>query len=154
MTQGPTTPAPGEDPDRTHVPPGRLPPGRVGEGASHVALGALVFVATLLLLLGATRLIDRAGVQPGPTSSGDTGAGPSASRPPASHASPGSSPSTGAGASGSAVASPASTAAPAATTGSSPTADPVLVGAADIGDCGSPGDEATAALLDGIAGTV
>jgi acid phosphatase type 7 len=30
----------------------------------------------------------------------------------------------------------------------------VLVGAGDIADCGSSGDEATAALLDGIAGTV
>ena len=30
----------------------------------------------------------------------------------------------------------------------------VLVGAGDIGDCESPGDEQTAALLDGIAGTV
>ena len=30
----------------------------------------------------------------------------------------------------------------------------VLVGAGDIADCGSTGDEATAALLDGIAGTV
>ena len=32
--------------------------------------------------------------------------------------------------------------------------DPVLVGAGDIADCGTDGDEATAALLDGIAGTV
>jgi hypothetical protein len=32
--------------------------------------------------------------------------------------------------------------------------EPVLVGAGDIADCDSPGDEATAALLDGIAGTV
>lgn len=30
----------------------------------------------------------------------------------------------------------------------------VLVGAGDIADCSEPGDEATAALLDGIAGTV
>ena len=36
-----------------------------------------------------------------------------------------------------------------------PLADaPVLVGAGDIGDCGSDGDEATAALLDDIPGTV
>ena len=34
------------------------------------------------------------------------------------------------------------------------TADPVLVGAGDIADCGSSDDETTAALLDGIAGTV
>src|SRR5688500_16397389 len=32
--------------------------------------------------------------------------------------------------------------------------DPVLVGAGDIASCSSAGDEATAALLDGIAGTV
>jgi acid phosphatase type 7 len=33
-------------------------------------------------------------------------------------------------------------------------ADPVLVGAGDIADCGPSGDEATANLLDGIAGTI
>ena len=32
--------------------------------------------------------------------------------------------------------------------------DPVLVGAGDIGDCTTSGDEATATLLDGIPGTV
>jgi len=37
-------------------------------------------------------------------------------------------------------------------TSSSP--DPVLVGAGDIASCSSSGDEATATLLDGIAGTV
>ena len=35
-----------------------------------------------------------------------------------------------------------------------PAGDPVLVGAGDIADCNNPGDEATAALLDDIAGTV
>src|SRR3990172_2831022 len=35
-----------------------------------------------------------------------------------------------------------------------PLGDPVLVGAGDIASCGSSGDEATANLLDGIAGTV
>jgi hypothetical protein len=35
-----------------------------------------------------------------------------------------------------------------------PSGDPVLVGAGDIASCGSSGDEATANLLDGIAGTV
>jgi hypothetical protein len=35
-----------------------------------------------------------------------------------------------------------------------PGADPILVGAGDIADCDSSGDEATAALLDHIAGTV
>jgi hypothetical protein len=32
--------------------------------------------------------------------------------------------------------------------------DPVLVGAGDIASCSSPGDEATAKLLDGISGTI
>lgn len=35
-----------------------------------------------------------------------------------------------------------------------PSGDPVLVGAGDIADCSSDGDEATAELLDGIPGTV
>ncbi|HSV66044.1 MAG TPA: metallophosphoesterase [Mycobacteriales bacterium] len=43
---------------------------------------------------------------------------------------------------------------PTGTTASSPPGDPVLVGAGDIAGCGSPGDEATATLLDGISGTV
>ena len=36
---------------------------------------------------------------------------------------------------------------------STPT-DPVIVGAGDIAECNNPGDEATAALLDGVDGTV
>ncbi len=39
------------------------------------------------------------------------------------------------------------------TTGT-PSTDPVLVGAGDIASCSSTGDEATANLLDGVAGTV
>lgn len=35
-----------------------------------------------------------------------------------------------------------------------PEGDPVLVGAGDIADCGRPGNEATAKLLDGIGGTI
>jgi calcineurin-like phosphoesterase family protein len=35
-----------------------------------------------------------------------------------------------------------------------PTTDPILVGAGDIADCASTGDEATAKLLDAIEGTV
>ena len=38
--------------------------------------------------------------------------------------------------------------------GTSSQSDPVLVGAGDIASCSSSGDEATAALLDGISGTV
>ena len=35
-----------------------------------------------------------------------------------------------------------------------PISDPVLVGAGDIADCASSGDEATAKLLDDVSGTV
>ena len=37
---------------------------------------------------------------------------------------------------------------------SAPISDPVLVGAGDIADCASSGDEATAKLLDDLSGTV
>lgn len=40
------------------------------------------------------------------------------------------------------------------TTTPPPSGDPVLVGAGDIANCGTAGDEATAKLLDGITGTV
>jgi hypothetical protein len=45
---------------------------------------------------------------------------------------------------------------PTPTTSSPPpsSGDPVLVGAGDIANCGTAGDEATASLLDGITGTV
>ncbi len=49
--------------------PEQLPPGRIGFAVDQVALVALVFVATLLLLLGATRLVDRGSASPGPISS-------------------------------------------------------------------------------------
>jgi len=53
---------------------------------------------------------------------------------------------------------PTRTPTPATTPTSTPTSppggDPVLVGAGDISDCGNNNDEATARLLDGIAGTV
>ena len=37
---------------------------------------------------------------------------------------------------------------------SAPISDPVLVGAGDIADCASSGDEATAKLLDDVSGSV
>lgn len=43
---------------------------------------------------------------------------------------------------------------PTSTVAPSPVGDPVLVGAGDIADCSSDGDEATALLLDNIPGTV
>ena len=147
MSEHPTTPTPAPDPDALPGPvdPDDLPPGRVGFGVDNVALLALVFVATLLLLLGATRLFDRERSEPGPTSSGGVVVVPTAS----SAATTGASaipPETSNG--------PVTTAIPSDTPGGSPIGDPVLVGAGDIGHCESTGDEATAALLDGIDGTV
>lgn len=147
MSDEPNAPGPAADPnaDPVPVPAGQVPPGRIGFAIDHVALMALVFVATLLLLLGATRLIDRVGGPPGPSWSGAIGTAPVPTPGPAS------SPSEAAGTS----ASPGSgSGPPAPTSRPSPTGDPVLVGAGDIGHCDSAGDEATAALLDGIDGTV
>ena len=144
----PNAPRPSADPnvDPTPVDPGQLPPGRIGFAVDQVALVALVFVATLLLLLGATRLIDRGGAPP--SSSRGIATGPSS---PAGSASPGSSASPSAGA----TQSPGGgSVAPTLSPRASSTGDPVLVGAGDIGQCGSDGDENTAKLLDGIPGTV
>lgn len=112
-----------------------VPPSPVDSRPRQLALGVIVFAAALLLLLGATRLLERGGIAPGPASSVGVGAGGSASLGPGD--------------------SPASLPSGSAPVGTSPpTVDPVLVGAGDIGDCGSGGDDATAALLDGIEGTV
>ena len=127
------------------------PPGRAMVGAQQLALGVMVFLAALLLLLGATRILVRGGI----------GAGPSPSLAIARSAGPPSptpAPSASAGSTAGGSASPGGSAVPSGSTtpseSSTPTADPVLVGAGDIGDCGTNGDEATAALLDGIDGTV
>lgn len=129
------------------MPSAQVAPERIRVGVGNVSLAALVFVATLLLLLGATRLLERGGGAPGPTSGG-VGAIPTASPVPASSASPEAGLS-GSPTPGTATATPTPTGPGASTAG-----DPVLVGAGDIGDCATDGDEATAALLDGIAGTV
>ena len=111
---------------------------------------AAAFVGTLGVLLGLTAIVGRA-----PTTASATPvwlATPTGSAPTASatavgsdSADPGTTPTAAAGSpSASGVVTPS----PAAT------GDPVLVGAGDIGDCASDGDEATAALLDGIDGTV
>jgi hypothetical protein len=153
MTDEPTTPAPSPDPEPVApepVAPEPVPPGEVGVGVQDVALGAIVFVAALLLLLGATRIIERGGGGPSPSpsvavASGSPSEAPSAS----SNSSPAPSGSVAPSASTGASSSPkAATATPA------PSGDPVLVGAGDIGTCGSSGDEATAALLDRVEGTV
>ncbi len=98
-------------------------------------LGVVVFVATLLILFGATAIIGRgAPVDP-------DAAAAAASAPPAS---------PDPGPSGPDPSGPT----PSIAGTSPPGEDPVLVGAGDIADCDSDGDEATAAILDGIAGTV
>ncbi len=110
-------------------------------------MGAIAFVATLVLLAGlALGISGRVpGSSPGPSASGvgvGSGSSPGAPSPgsTAESQSPGSQPSA------SAPASPAPTA---STSGA-----PVLVGAGDIASCDLDGDEATARLLDGIPGTV
>ena len=95
----------------------------------QVGLAAVAFVATLALLFGLASLLAR-----------DPGTGPTTSAA-----------GTGASASGGASpSSPSSTGSP----GPSPSADPVLIGAGDIADCSRSDDAATAALVDGIPGTV
>ena len=103
--------------------------------ARQVALAVVVFGATLIILLGLTGVIGR--------STTTLTASPTADAATATPATP--------------VPSTPATPAP-STLAAAPTAsaanDPVLVGAGDIADCTSDGDEATAALLDGIEGTI
>lgn len=102
------------------------------------ALTVVVFGSTLLVLLGLTAVVSR----PGPTSAAASPIQPATPRPTAvASPSPSSSRS---------VPSPPSSPSPSA----APSGVPVLIGAGDIADCGSDGDEATAALLDEIAGTI
>ena len=120
----------------------------------QVALGTVVFAATLLLLVGATRLVERGAGAPGPGGTLD-GAAATAS----GTTTPGTTPAAGSPSGGPSPGGPGSPGTSAAPTGSpvpspAPAGDPVLVGAGDIGDCGSPGDEATAELLDTLPGTV
>ena len=153
MSDEPIVPIPAADPDASPEPvrSGRVPRGQVGAGVGNVSLVAIVFVATLLLLLGATRIVDPGRAEPGSASSGGVGTRPTAGSSAASSASPVAGPSNSPGP---ATAGPDGTPGTSGTPGASPTGDPVLVGAGDIGQCGSDGDEDTAALLDGIAGTV
>lgn len=101
---------------------------------------AVVFAATLAILFGLSAVAD-VGITPGsPSASALAGA---SAAPAAAGGSPG------------AAASPLGLAPSDGVAGTQPPGeDPVLVGAGDIAACDSDGDEATAALLDGIAGTV
>ncbi len=148
MSDDSTVPGPNQDPEPPPpepvppepAPPKPAPPARVGVGAGRIALGAMVFVAAFLLFLGATRLVERGAIASGPA------ADLSSSRPPASGTTP-----VPSGSPGRSVA-PTGSAVPDQTP--APSGDPVLVGAGDIGACDSTGDEATAALLDDLKGTV
>src|SRR5688572_18096833 len=145
MSDEPIEPTPEADPGANpeRLPPGEPPRGRIGAGISSVSLVALVFVATLLLLLGATRLVDRGRAEPGPTPSNGVGAGASAS-PSATISASATAGTSASPRTGSATPSTTPAATPTATPIASPPGDPVLVGAGDIGQCGSDGDEDTA----------
>lgn len=134
------------------VSPEPVPPPRVGGRAGEIALGSIVFVAALLLLLGTTRLLERAEIAAAPTAGSSSNGGPSV--PPSVVASAEPTGSTGSPPTG----SPGSSAAPSGSSPPGPTpeasGDPILVGAGNIGNCDSDGDEATGLLLDGIGGTV
>jgi len=147
MTGPPTEPEPIQEPP--HETPAVEPtPARVRPRARDIALAAIAFAATLVLLLGATGLFERGRATSDPSAASPGRSPSSAAVPSASDgaAPPTSSPATSTGE----VASPS----PGALPSEPPTGDPVLVGAGDIADCGSDGDEATATLLDGIEGTV
>ncbi len=119
-----------------------------GSPARRVALGAIVFVATLALLFGIGSLV-------GGSPSGSEGPGPSTgpasgvSSPQVSEAVP----SATTGPTGTATSGPTVGPTPSAVTPTAGT-DAVLVGAGDIADCGLPDDGATADLIAGIPGTV
>jgi hypothetical protein len=139
----------GESPGAA-VSPGRAGTPKPPDRARGLALGAVAFVATLILLFGLANLVR--------TSGNGSVAGASstahASNPSAVVASP-----TGATASAAATSSSAATASaeasPSAVVASpSPSGDPVLVGAGDIADCSAPDDQATAALIESIPGNV
>jgi len=97
--------------------------------ARSVALAAVAFCATLILLFGFSNLVGRSAGGPAATTL-VTGSAPSPS------------------ASRQAIATSTSDASP------SPSGDPVLVGAGDIADCELDSGAATADLLDSIEGTV
>jgi hypothetical protein len=110
------------------------------DAARSVALGVVVFVATLLVLGGLAAIVGRTG------NGGGSGTGPSG----AANVSPSASPAPTEPRSQ----APSATASGGASPLPSPSADPILAGAGDIAVCGEDGDEATAALLAGIDGTI
>jgi acid phosphatase type 7 len=108
--------------------------------ARNSGLVLLAFVATLILLAGLVLVVSGKA----PPGTGDVSLGPSGD--------PSGTPAVSSGSPGPpGSASPPQPTPPPATPSAN---DPVLVGAGDIGDCTTDNDEATAALLDGIPGTV
>ena len=139
MTGNPPTEPPGVSTEPPSEPPRVIDSGQL-------ALGALVFVATLVLLLGLGSVWTRddrgSGASPSGQAVGTSSASPSISATPSGAR---------------AVISPSPTIAspsPSPSATATPAPVEVLVGAGDIGDCGTRDDTATAALLDDIEGTV
>ena len=145
------------------TPPVPQPPDGGGGIARQAGVGAVIFAATLILLLGASSLLSTA---PQPSGSAVASRSPAASA-----ASPGASgaasASAGASAPGSASASgtpgPSGTAGASGSAGASgpppsptpaPSGNQILLGAGDIADCSTDDDAATARLLDQLPGTV
>jgi len=127
-------------------------------GLRQASLGAVGFVATLVLLFGLSSLVGRGsgGGSVGAVPSGavaGSGASGAAAASAAASATASAAASATALATSSAFATTA-TAAPPASPRPSAAGDPVLVGAGDIAACGLDGDRATADLIDGIPGTV
>jgi hypothetical protein len=125
------------------------PPGSPVRGlARGVALVAVAFIATLILLFGLATLAGQTGRR------GTSDASSTPSVPAATPASlPSSSATSAAGAPSPGAASPGTSASGMA---SDPTVtpDPTLVGAGDIADCGLDDDSATAKLIDALPGAV
>jgi acid phosphatase type 7 len=118
---------------------GRPPPAPSRQTRSlEVALGALVVLATIVLLIAVASVLTSGSSGPtnGPATDGTASAAPSATSTP-----------------GGTSSSP-SPSDPSPSTSASPGTVAVLVGAGDIGDCATREDSMTAALLDDIDGTV
>jgi hypothetical protein len=131
----PKGPAPPEPP----IAPGRR------SAAMVIPLAVIGFLATFILLFGLANLSR-------PSEGGIAGRSPSA---PSAGSSSRASSLVSAGSSEASAAPLASVGASAgASVPASPLADPVLVGAGDIADCGLTDDSATAALVDAIPGAV
>jgi len=107
--------------------------------ARSVALIVIVFAATLAMLFGLTDIVGRRPVASGLRSTNPTSIGPVATATATAIATP-----TG---------SVGASSGPSASSGAG-AADPVILAAGDIADCTTDDDEATARLLDGVAGTV